>query len=436
MRSHNSNKLSAESSPYLLQHADNPVDWYPWGDEAFARAKIEDKPIFLSIGYSTCHWCHVMAHESFENQEVADLMNETFINIKVDREERPDIDNIYMTVCQLLTGSGGWPLTLIMTPDREPFYAATYIPRTARFGRLGMVELIPRINELWRNERSDLMKSANQIIDALRQVNSGTGESEALELDQKLLDRAYGQLHGTYDAALGGFGGAPKFPTPHNLLFLLRYWHRTQNVHALQMVENTLRQMRRGGVYDHIGFGFHRYATDAHWLLPHFEKMLYDQAMLTLAYTELYQITGKKRYRDIVEEILTYIRRDMTSPEGGFYSAEDADSDGKEGKFYVWTEGKIRELLSPDDAETFIRVYNVKPKGNFREESSGAQTGENILHLEKSLSDHAAKLSMSEKELSARLESARQILFKHREQRIHPSKDDKILTDWNGLMIA
>ncbi|MBU1651338.1 DUF255 domain-containing protein, partial [bacterium] len=259
MRSHNSNKLSAESSPYLLQHADNPVDWYPWGDEAFARAKIEDKPIFLSIGYSTCHWCHVMAHESFENQEVADLMNETFINIKVDREERPDIDNIYMTVCQLLTGSGGWPLTLIMTPDREPFYAATYIPRTARFGRLGMVELIPRINELWRNERSDLMKSANQIIDALRQVNSGTGESEALELDQKLLDRAYGQLHGTYDAAFGGFGGAFKFPTPHNLLFLLRYWHRTHDVKALQMVENTLQQMRRGGVYDHIGFGFHRY---------------------------------------------------------------------------------------------------------------------------------------------------------------------------------
>ena len=417
------NKLVTEKSPYLLQHAKNPVNWYPWGDEAFDKAKSEDKPIFLSIGYSTCHWCHVMAHESFEDSSVAKYMNETFISIKVDREERPDIDKIYMTVCQLMTGSGGWPLTIVMTPDKKPFFAGTYFPKESRFGRIGIIDLIKRIDSLWKNERKQLLESSEKIIFALQDVNS---ESPGSSLTKNILNSTYSQLSARFDKNNGGFGKAPKFPTPHNLLFLLRYWKRTGDENALAMVEKTLKQMRMGGIYDHIGFGFHRYSTDSDWLVPHFEKMLYDQSLLTLAYLETYQATNKKEYADTAEEIMTYVLRDMTSPEGAFYSAEDADSEGEEGKFYVWSKKEIEEILGADKAESFSKLYNVSVDGNFLDEATKVKTGKNILHLQFG----------STNTLNFDLESARKQIFEVREKRIRPHKDDKILTDWNGLMIA
>jgi uncharacterized protein YyaL (SSP411 family) len=353
-----SNRLRFEKSPYLLQHADNPVDWYPWGEEAFEKAKKENKPIFLSIGYSTCHWCHVMEQESYEDPEVAKLMNETFVSIKVDREERPDIDNIYITVCQMLLQEGcGWPLNIIMTPDKKPFFAATYIPKESRFGRTGMLDLVPRVKEVWTTQRDKVLNSANQITSALQQVLQGSKDSQGEELDKSTLKLAYNQLAERFDTAHGGFGGAPKFPTPHNLLFLLRYWKRTGDEKALEMVEKTLEEMRRGGIYDHIGFGFHRYSTDPEWLLPHFEKMLYDQAMLAMAYIEAYQATGKEEYAKTAREIFTYVLRDMTAPGGGFYSAEDADSEGEEGKFYLWTEGEIRQALGKEEADLIIKAF-------------------------------------------------------------------------------
>ena len=332
------NRLSKEKSPYLLQHADNPVDWYPWSHEAFEKARQENKPVFLSIGYSTCHWCHVMEHESFEDRRVADLMNEAFVSIKVDREERPDIDNIYMTVCQMITGSGGWPLTIVMTPDKKPFFAATYIPKEARFGRAGMIELIPRLRELWEKRNDEVRKSADLITSSLQDAH--VTQEAGGELSKVELDQTREQLYQRFDPYYGGFGSAPKFPTPHQHLFLLRYWKRTGDGKTLEMVLKTLDAMRMGGVYDQVGFGFHRYSTDREWLVPHFEKMLYDQAMLTLAYTEAYQATGQTRYKETVEEILTYISRDMTSPEGGFYSAEDADSEGEEGKVLFLGRGR------------------------------------------------------------------------------------------------
>ncbi|MFQ6039460.1 MAG: thioredoxin domain-containing protein [Candidatus Poribacteria bacterium] len=428
-----SNRLIFEKSPYLLQHAYNPVDWYPWGEEAFEKAKKEDKPIFLSIGYSTCHWCHVMEAESFEDLEVAKLMNETFVSIKVDKEERPDLDSIYMTVCQMLTGSGGWPLTIIMTPDKKPFFAATYIPKETRYGRIGMKELIPRIAEVWKSRRAEVLNSSEKILNQLRQVST---TSPGKELDEAILDSAYENLSERFDEQHGGFGGRPKFPTPHNLTFLLRYWRRTGNERALQMVEKTLQSMRLGGIYDHIGLGFHRYSTDAVWLIPHFEKMLYDQALLTIVYAECYQATGKEEYRRTGEEILAYVLRDMTAPEGGFYSAEDADSEGEEGKFYLWSEKEIRWILPKEEAELVIRVFNVKREGNFKEEATGERTERNILHLRKPVVELASELGISPKELLKRLEIARQKLFDAREKRVRPNRDEKILTDWNGLMIA
>ncbi|HLE24684.1 MAG TPA: thioredoxin domain-containing protein [Thermodesulfobacteriota bacterium] len=427
------NRLINEKSPYLLQHAYNPVDWYPWGAEAFEKAKRENKPIFLSIGYSTCHWCHVMERESFEDPEVAKLMNEVFVSIKVDREERPDIDSIYMTVCQMMTGSGGWPLTIIMTPDKKPFFAGTYFPKESRFGRIGMTQLVPRIKEIWTTKRDEIVNSANQITSALQQA---TKESLGDKLDEFTLRVAYNQLAERFDTMHGGFGRAPKFPTPHNLLFLLRYWKRASNEDALEMVENTLQAMRLGGIYDHVGFGFHRYSTDAEWFLPHFEKMLYDQALLAMAYIEAYQVTGKEEYKKAAREIFTYVLRDMTSPQGGFYSAEDADSEGEEGKFYLWTEEEIRAVLGKEEADLTIDVFNVEEGGNFSEEATGRSTARNILHLKKSIPAIASQLKISEQELEQRLEAAREKLFSVREKRIHPHKDDKILTDWNGLMIA
>ena len=427
------NRLAKEKSPYLLQHADNPVDWYPWGLEAFQKAALENRPIFLSIGYSTCHWCHVMAHESFQNSQVASLLNSTFISIKVDREERPDIDMLYMSICQMMTGSGGWPLTIIMTPEKEPFFSGTYIPRETRFGRQGMLELIPSIKEIWETRKGEVMNSADQITAALQ--NSALQEPGE-ELDEAILHLAYEHLKDRFDEKYGGFGMTPKFPTPHNLLFLLRHWKRTKDAEPLAMVEKTLQAMRRGGIYDQIGFGFHRYSTDRHWLVPHFEKMLYDQALLATAYLETFQATMKEEYARTAREIFTYVLRDMTADDGGFYSAEDADSEGKEGKFYLWTYRNLKQELTPEETEFAFKVYNVQENGNFSEAISADNEGENILHLGKSISESASEFNMTMPEFRKRLESIRRKLFVSRNNRVYPGKDRKILTDWNGLMIA
>lgn len=417
------NKLINEKSPYLLQHAKNPVDWFPWTEEAFQKAKKEDKPIFLSIGYSTCHWCHVMAHESFEDPYVAKLLNEAFVSIKVDREERPDIDKIYMMVCQLMTGSGGWPLTIIMTPDKKPFFAGTYFPKETRFGRIGLIDLVKRVDNLWANERKQLEEKSEKITFALQDTNS---ESPGRSLAENVLKKTYSQLQGRFDRKNGGFGTAPKFPTPHNLLFLLRFWKRTGDEEALEMVEKTLKSMRRGGIYDHIGYGFHRYSTDPTWLVPHFEKMLYDQALLILIYLEAYQATGNMEYAITAKEVLTYVLRDMTSEEGAFYSAEDADSEGEEGKFYVWSKDEIEEIIGGEEAKSFLKLYNIDANGNFLEEATKRKTGKNILHLTSEINGFQ----------DSDFESIKKRLFEVREKRIRPHKDDKILTDWNGLMIA
>jgi len=427
------NKLINEKSPYLLQHAKNPVDWYPWGDEAFQKAKSEDKPIFLSIGYSTCHWCHVMEAESFENEQVAELINKTFVSIKVDREERPDIDKIYMSVCQLMTNSGGWPLTILMTPDKKPFFAGTYFPRETRFGRIGLIDLINRVKTLWNNNRKELLESSEKITFALKDM---TQESPGQILNEKALKTAYNQLKARFDEKNGGFGNAPKFPAPHNLLFLLRVWKRTGDKDALNIVEKTLNAMRRGGIYDHIGFGFHRYSTDSHWLVPHFEKMLYDQALLALTYLEAFQATRKEDYKNTAKEILEYVLRDMTAPEGGFYSAEDADSEGVEGKFYIWTKDEIEHLLGNDEADLFMKLYNVVDEGNYLEEASREKTGKNILHLKPSLDEISKDTIISINQSNNSVNFMRNLLFKARNERIKPHKDDKILVDWNGLMIA
>jgi uncharacterized protein YyaL (SSP411 family) len=432
-KEHRKNRLAGENSPYLLQHACNPVDWYPWGDEAFEKAVNEDKPVFLSIGYSTCHWCHVMEHESFEDPEVAELMNEAFVSVKVDREERPDIDKLYMSACQIMTGSGGWPLTIIMTPEKRPFLAATYVPRENRYGRIGMLELIPRVRNVWVGERAKLEEFAGQISAALGRLSSSAPGSN---LDHTLLRRAFTGLRASFDPQSGGFGSAPKFPTPHNLLFLLRYWKRTGDDQALQMVEKTLSEMKKGGIYDHVGFGFHRYSTDPSWSVPHFEKMLYDQALISMAYADAYQATGKGEYRDAVEEIFEYVLRDMTSPEGAFLSAEDADSECEEGKFYVWTIDELASLFSEEEMRILRKVYGLKSAGNFAEESTGKRTGANILHMTGTPEDLGETLGIEVSRFRAVLKNARKRLFERRLERVHPLKDDKILADWNGLMIS
>jgi uncharacterized protein YyaL (SSP411 family) len=415
------NHLRNEKSPYLIQHLNNPVDWYPWGEIAFEKARVENKPIFLSIGYSTCHWCHVMAHESFEDEEVASLMNEVFVSIKVDREERPDIDAIYMKVALLMNGSGGWPLTIIMTPAGVPFFAATYIPKTSRFGRSGMLQVIPIIQQKWQTEPDDLMEISARVSEALNQLNTSFSTGE---LNPRYLDDAFRSLSDSFDLNYGGFGSAPKFPSPHNFLFLLRYWHRTKNEFALEMVSKTLDEMRKGGIYDQVGFGFHRYSTDAEWFAPHFEKMLYDQAMLAMVYTEAYLVKADPVYERTAREVLTYVIRDMTDPGGGFYSAEDADSEGEEGKYYLWNENDIRDLLPGEQADFVIDIFNVEREGNFSGEHGGVSPS-NILFL-----------STSPKDFVDRWEPIRQKMFFAREKRIKPHKDKKILTDWNGLMIA
>jgi hypothetical protein len=417
------NRLIDEKSPYLLQHAYNPVDWRPWGEDAFNEAERRDKPIFLSIGYSTCHWCHVMERESFTDDRVAALMNEAFINVKVDREERPDVDGVYMAVSQMMTGGGGWPLTIIMTPDGRPFYAATYIPKTSRFGVVGMMELIPAIKGYWRDSRGRLESIADSVVQGLNAWAGGGAE----QLDRETLDTAYGMLSAGFDEAHGGFGDAPKFPAPHNLLFLLRYWKRTGTGEALHMVEKTLRAMRMGGIYDQLGYGFHRYSTDRGWLLPHFEKMLYDQAMHILAYSEAYQATKDPLYRETALEVATYVLRDLSSGEGGFYSAEDADSEGEEGRFYLWDADELRTALTEEEYRLVAETYGVREEGNFRDEATGAPTGRNILHIQAKTPVPGARDAD---------EAVCSKLFQTREKRVRPMLDDKILVDWNGLMIA
>lgn len=427
------NHLINETSPYLLQHAENPVDWYPWGEEAFDRAKTEDKPIFLSIGYSTCHWCHVMAHESFEDEEVARLMNRTFVCIKVDREERPDIDNIYMTVCQIILGRGGWPLTIIMTPNMKPFFAGTYIPKKSRFSQTGMLELVPRIEEIWNRQHEEVLDSAEKITSTIQDMIS---ESAGEGIGESILKEAYEDLLSSFDNEYGGFERAPKFPTPHKISFLLRYWRRSGDPEALYMAEHTLENMYRGGIHDHLGSGFHRYSTDNMWIVPHFEKMLYDQALIATAYTEAYQVTGKRLYKEAAEGIFDYVLRDLKSPEGGFYCGEDADVEGEEGKYYLWTLDEIRSILSPEESQLITKVFNLNEGGNFQEEIRGKKTGTNLLYMLRPLDAVAAELGIPTDEVESRVKVTKEKLLAARNKRKRPAKDDKILTDWNGLMIA
>jgi len=427
------NKLVNEKSPYLIQHAHNPVDWHPWSDEVFSKARAENKPIFLSIGYATCHWCHVMEKESFENEEAAGYLNDTFICIKVDREERPDIDAVYMAACQMLTGSGGWPLSIFMTPEKKPFFAATYLPRNSRGGRAGLIDICRQVKKLWVDDHEKIATSAGSIADSLHRAFAFKAADDP---DETLFDTAYSQIKSGFDPQFGGFEPAPKFPTPHRLLFLLRCYHRTADARALDMVVKTLTAMRMGGIWDHVGFGFHRYSTDSRWLLPHFEKMLYDQAMIATAYLEAFQITREPLFAKTAEEIFAYVLRDMTAPQGAFYSAEDADSEGEEGKFYVWTTEEFQRVLEGEDSERWESILRLSPEGNFTDEATRKKTGANIVHLTASIKKWAQKAGVPEAEFETEWARIRHRLYRVREQRIHPLKDDKILTDWNGLMIA
>ncbi len=427
------NQLIHEKSPYLLQHAENPVEWHPWSDAAFQKAREEDKPVFLSVGYATCHWCHVMERESFEDPEAARVMNDAFVCIKVDREERPDIDAVYMAACQMLTGRGGWPLTILMTPDKRPFFAGTYIPKTARFGQAGLMELCRHVQNLWSSDRKRILDAAGSVSGHLGQAFAFT-DDEPVTLP--ILNQAQAHIEKTFDERHGGFNPAPKFPTPHRLLFLLRHHHLAGNDKSLDMVVRTLDAMRQGGIWDHVGFGFHRYSTDERWLLPHFEKMLYDQALLAAAYLEAYQATAEVRFARTAEEIFAYVLRDMTDESGGFYAAEDADSEGEEGKFYIWTAAEFASVLGPEDADAWGRILSMAEAGNFAEETTGRRSGANILHLQQPLGAWAETLGVDEAALSEQWETVRRRLFAHRKARVHPLKDDKVLTDWNGLMIA
>jgi uncharacterized protein YyaL (SSP411 family) len=420
------NRLASEKSPYLLQHAANPVDWHPWSEEAFLKARNENKPIFLSIGYSSCHWCHVMEEESFEDEEVARILNEHFVAIKVDREERPDVDHIYMSVCLSMTGSGGWPLTVVMTPDQKPFFAGTYFPKHSKYGRPGLLDILTQIVSLWETKKNRVLKAADEITQSIQRSSTA---SPAGDLTENTLRDAYQELANRFDRTHGGFGSAPKFPSAHTLSFLLRWWKRSGDAEALRMVEETLRGMARGGLYDHLGFGFHRYSTDARWLVPHFEKMLYDQAMLAIAYSEAYQATRKPQYAEVAEGIFEYVRRELTSPDGAFYSAEDADSEGEEGKFYVWSYEEVESILGKENGDLFCRFFGITKEGNF-------EKGKNVLHAQRAVDEFVAELNTSVEVFRPVLESARRELFRSREKRVHPFKDDKILTDWNGLMIA
>jgi uncharacterized protein YyaL (SSP411 family) len=427
MTSHkHTNNLINETSPYLLQHAHNPVDWYPWGDAALSRARSEDKPILLSIGYSACHWCHVMEHESFENEEIARLMNENFVNIKVDREERPDLDQIYMSAVQMMTGQGGWPMTMFLTPAGVPFYGGTYFPPNDRYNMPGFPRILASVAEAYRSQPDQVANTATAMLGELRRV--GLAESSPQVLTTELLDSAVRRISANYDRTNGGFGGAPKFPPAMNLEFLLHAHYRTASVKALEMVEHTARKMSEGGMYDQLGGGFHRYSVDAKWLVPHFEKMLYDNALLSRMYLHLYQVNGSPEARRIAEETLDYVVREMTDAGGGFYSSQDADSEGEEGKFFVWSREEIVETLGQHDGDLFCDYFDVTAAGNFE--------GQNILHITSSIQDVAAKKNLSVDQLKAILDRGRQMLFALREQRIKPGRDEKVLTAWNGLMLS
>lgn len=429
----NWNRLVFEKSPYLQQHAANPVDWYPWGEEAFETARRLDKPVFLSVGYSTCHWCHVMEHESFEDPKTAALLNEAFVCVKVDREERPDIDQVYMNVTIGMNGSGGWPMTVIMTADRKPFFAGTYFPKEGRYGRPGVSDLVRHITALWKDDRKKLVEQADYIA---KEIQSASRLKPGDTITTGTLHGAFSDLRDRFDTIHGGFSQRPKFPVSHNYSFLLRYFQRTGDESAAAMVTHSLRRIRLGGVFDHVGLGLHRYSTDERWLLPHFEKMLYDQALLVIACTEASQALGEPFHQRTAEEVITYVLRDMQGPEGGFYSAEDADSEGEEGKFYVWTVDEVVDALGEAEGIFFAKAYGFTEEGNFAEESTGLKNGANIPHFIKAPEDMAKLLKVTPDEMEARLSRSRETLFALRERRVHPFKDDKVLTDWNGLMIV
>jgi uncharacterized protein YyaL (SSP411 family) len=420
------NRLIDETSPYLLQHAHNPVDWFAWSDEAFEIAAKQDKPVFLSIGYSTCHWCHVMENESFTDIRIAEILNEHFISVKVDREQRPDVDDVYMSAVQAMTGTGGWPLSVFLTPDGKPFYGGTYFPPKNSFGRPAFEQVLLAVAESWEKNRRELMESAAKISEVLEKLDSRK-DTEALTGD--ILKDTKSYLQNIFDDTCGGFGNAPKFPQPSNISFLLNYRYKTGDEQALGMVKTTLDAMAKGGIYDHLGGGFHRYSTDMHWFVPHFEKMLYDQALLIACFVQAYQVTGEQHFAVTAKETLDYILRDMTDSEGGFYSAQDADSEGKEGLFYLWEQGEIEKLLGIKKAEIFNEYYGVTAGGNYEDKK-------NILSIKKTIDELATKFEKDCKEIKETLAEGRSILLEHRYKRIRPHLDDKIITGWNGLMIS
>jgi uncharacterized protein len=420
------NRLIHETSPYLLQHASNPVDWYPWSEEAFAKAQAENKPVFLSVGYSACHWCHVMEHESFENEEIARILNEHYVSIKVDREERPDVDQIYMSAVQLITRRGGWPMSVFLTPEGKPFYGGTYWPPVAKMGMPGFRDILLKLHDYWVHKRDEVDTSADELVEAIQRMAAPVFESA--ELNEQALRRGMNDLLSSADRRNGGFGTAPKFPHPMDVRLLLRGWKRFDHEEALDIAVLTLEKMARGGIYDHLGGGFHRYSTDAHWLVPHFEKMLYDNALLVPAYLEAYQITRRDLFATVARETLEYVLREMTAPEGGFYSTQDADSEGEEGKFFVWTQEEIARILGEQDAETFSYCYDVTPQGNWE--------GKTILNRPKPHEEAARMRGIDAEELDALLRRCRETLLEARSRRVAPARDEKILVAWNGLMLT
>jgi hypothetical protein len=419
------NRLAAESSPYLLQHQHNPVDWYPWGEEAFARARREDRPVLLSVGYSACHWCHVMERESFEDPGIAALMNQHFVNVKVDREERPDVDAIYMQAVQTMTGHGGWPMTVFLTPDGVPFYGGTYFPPQDRHGMPGFPRVLEAVAEFYREKRGEATEVGRQVLDRLRQAERARPSGELLTRD--ILDAAFRELRTEFDPGHGGLGRAPKFPQPMAFDFLLRYWRRCGAPDALAMVRRTLTRMARGGIYDQLGGGFHRYAVDQVWLVPHFEKMLYDQAQLALLYLQAWQATGDAEYRRVTEETLDYVTREMTHPDGGFFSTQDADSEGEEGKFFLWTREEVEALVDPEDARAAVAYWGLGAGPNFE--------GRSILHVPRPPDEVAMALGVSAEGLESAIARVRAALFRARERRVKPGRDDKVLAAWNGMML-
>ncbi len=426
MEHKHTNRLIHETSPYLLQHAHNPVDWYAWGEDAFEKAKAEDKPILLSIGYSACHWCHVMERESFENEAIARLMNELFVNIKVDREDRPDLDEIYMNAVQMLTGRGGWPMTVFLTPDRKPFYGGTYFPPEDRGGMPGFPRILKGVNQAYRERPADVEKSVTQILNALERMSKSAETGQVFS--KTIIAEGAAKVAQAYDVDNGGLGQAPKFPNAGVYELFLRHYHRSKSARYLEMVTHTLTKMACGGIYDHLGGGFHRYSVDAKWLVPHFEKMLYDNAQLVRIYAHAYKITGEPLFKSVVDESLTYLLREMLQPEGGFYSTQDADSEGEEGKFFVWTEGEVMGILGEDDGAIFCRIYDVSEAGNFEDK--------NILHPILTLDQASKYFRKKSSEIERIIAKAKQKLFGEREKRIKPFRDEKIITAWNGLMLS